>query len=126
MKKVVVDASIAIKWAVNEHDSSVALALLKNWTDNEVTLLAPSLLMSEAANTLYRAVNKGLLPFKDAELGLEKVIFPAITFDLMHIYAPDFFVHLIELASQFNLAATYDAHYLALAERENCEFWTAD
>jgi predicted nucleic acid-binding protein len=35
-------------------------------------------------------------------------------------------VHLIELASQFNLAATYDAHYLALAERENCEFWTAD
>jgi hypothetical protein len=27
---------------------------------------------------------------------------------------------------QFSLPATYDAHYLALAERENCEFWTAD
>jgi predicted nucleic acid-binding protein len=24
------------------------------------------------------------------------------------------------------LPAAYDAHYLALAEREQCEFWTAD
>lgn len=31
-----------------------------------------------------------------------------------------------ELAHQFNLLATYDPHYVALAERENGEFWTAD
>jgi hypothetical protein len=30
------------------------------------------------------------------------------------------------LAHQFSLLATYDAHYLALAESHNCEFWTAD
>lgn len=32
----------------------------------------------------------------------------------------------MELAHQFNLPATYDPHYLALAEREGCEYWTAD
>jgi predicted nucleic acid-binding protein len=30
------------------------------------------------------------------------------------------------LAQQYNLPATYDAHYLALAEHEKCEYWTAD
>ena len=37
-----------------------------------------------------------------------------------------FFLRILELASQFKLPARYDAHYLALAEREQCEFWTAD
>ncbi len=32
----------------------------------------------------------------------------------------------IELAEQYSLPATYDAHYLALAERNQCEYWTAD
>ncbi|HAG99010.1 MAG TPA: PIN domain nuclease, partial [Ktedonobacter sp.] len=32
----------------------------------------------------------------------------------------------IEFAHRFHLPATYDAHYLALAQREQCEFWTAD
>lgn len=30
------------------------------------------------------------------------------------------------LAHQFRRPAGYDAHYLALAEREGCDFWTAD
>ncbi len=34
--------------------------------------------------------------------------------------------HAIEFAHDFDLPATYDAHYLALAQRENCEYWTAD
>ena len=32
----------------------------------------------------------------------------------------------LELAHQFRLNAAYDAHYLALAERLDCELWTAD
>jgi len=32
----------------------------------------------------------------------------------------------ITLAQQYSLPATYDAHYLALAEHEKCEYWTAD
>ena len=31
-----------------------------------------------------------------------------------------------EIAAQFNLPRAYDAQYLALAERLNRDFWTAD
>jgi predicted nucleic acid-binding protein len=32
----------------------------------------------------------------------------------------------LEMATELGLAAAYDAHYLALAERLRAEFWTAD
>jgi predicted nucleic acid-binding protein len=32
----------------------------------------------------------------------------------------------VELAAAHNLAAAYDAHYLALAERLGIDCWTAD
>lgn len=31
-----------------------------------------------------------------------------------------------ELVNQFNLPASYDAHYLALAQHLNCDFYTGD
>lgn len=32
----------------------------------------------------------------------------------------------LQMAERFSLPATYDAHYLALAERMGAAFWTAD
>ena len=32
----------------------------------------------------------------------------------------------LDLAERFDLPAAYDGHYLALAERLDAEFWTAD
>lgn len=32
----------------------------------------------------------------------------------------------LDLAERLSLSATYDAHYLALAEWLGAEFWTAD
>ena len=51
---VVVDASIALKWTLNETDSSTALALLADWTNREIEVHAPSLLVYEVTNALYR------------------------------------------------------------------------
>jgi len=126
MKKIVVDASIAIKWVIREHDSSRAADLLTHWIKHEVIMMAPLLLASEATNILYRNANSGKIPLDEAKKGLEAVIFPSITFELGHIRESSFFVRVMEFAGQFKLPATYDAHYLALAEREQCEFWTAD
>jgi predicted nucleic acid-binding protein len=39
---------------------------------------------------------------------------------------PAFNVRAMQLANLYGLPALYDAHYLALPEREECEFWTAD
>lgn len=126
MTKIVVDASIAVKWVMSEDDSDVALALLAHWTTNKVSLIAPILLASETTNILYRAAQRGLLSLTKVENGFKKTIFSTITFDFSHVRTSQFFARVAELARTHNLPATYDAHYLALAEREGCEFWTAD
>jgi predicted nucleic acid-binding protein len=121
---VVVDASIVLKWTINEADSSTALALLDDWTNREIEIHAPSLLAYEVTNALYRRVRKGEIPFYDARLGLTEIIYKVVEFDFPE--DPDFNIRAMELGQQFGLPAAYDSHYLALAERRECELWTAD
>ncbi len=43
------------------------------------------------------------------------------------IHNPDGLHHrALEMATRFNLPATYDAHYLALSEHQACDLWTDD
>lgn len=122
--KVVVDTSIAIKWVLNEPDSSTAFALLSTWTRQGMVILAPVLLAYETTNVLHHRIRSGKISFEDAEQGLKEVIFAVFVFDFEE--EPDFSIRAVKLAGQFGLPAAYDAHYLALAEREDCELWTAD
>ena len=121
---VVVDTSIAIKWAIKEEDSSIALALLNEWTAKDVLILAPTLLAYEATNALHKQIRKGTLPYEDAERALHEVIYDLVSFTFLDDASLS--VRAIQLAQQFGLPATYDAHYLALAESRGCELWTAD
>ncbi len=124
MSNVVVDASIALKWTINEADSSAALALLVDWTKQEIEVHAPFLLAYEVTNALYRRVRKGEIPFYDARRGLTEIIYKVVEFDFRE--DPDFNIRAMELGQQFGLPAVYDSHYLALAESKECELWTAD
>ena len=85
---------------------------------------APPLLAYEVTNALYRRVRKGELPFGDAKRGLTEIIFKVVEFDFPE--TPEFNIRATELGQQFGLPAAYDSHYLALAERKECELWTAD
>jgi len=124
MKSVVVDASIAIKWVLQEPDSDVAYALLAEWIEKETVILAPALLAYEITNILYRKTLNGDLTLDNAKLGIRKILLTGLEFDFTE--DPSFGIKAMELANQFNQPATYDSHYLALAEREDCELWTAD
>lgn len=124
---VVVDASIAIKWVVVESDSPLARALLAEWQAQGYVMLAPVLLAYEVTNILRQQVRRGTMTASEAETGQSLVFSQGLTLD-----TPDQagYVALSEralaFANQYNLPATYDAHYLALAEREGCAYWTAD
>ena|SRR6266480_996020 len=95
MSNVVVDASIALKWTINEADSSTALALLADWTNREIEVHAPSLLAYEVTNALYRRVRKGEIPFYDARRGLTEIIYKVVEFDFPE--DPDFNNRAMEL-----------------------------
>ena len=121
---VVVDTSIVIKWVLNEADTHAAEMLLVNWNSKNFTILAPTLLAYEVANVLYQNVRKGNFTIERAREAFTGILNTGLILDSSQV--ADIGKRSIELASQFNLPATYDAHYLALAEREGCELWTAD
>lgn len=121
---VVVDASIALKWVIDESDSAKAHALLIEWSDKGIILLAPALFTYEITNILYQNVRKNEITLERAKRALEDVMFLGIEIDIPQDFGLD--RRAIELAHKFGFKATYDSHYLALAEREGCELWTAD
>ena len=49
---MVVDASFALKWVLEEAYSAEAQQLLAAWADEQVSVTAPSLLIDEAVNVL--------------------------------------------------------------------------
>ncbi|SRR5579883_25438 len=121
---VVVDTSIAIKWVIEESDSAKALALLTDWSRAGKRLLAPALLTYEITNAIYQRVRKGELTAEKAREALAYVLFPELELDFSEFASLS--KEAMELAIQYNLPAAYDPHYLALALREDCEYWTTD
>jgi|SRR3989344_1360625 len=48
----VIDASVMVKWFLNEENSNEAISLKKSFLKGELTLIAPDLIISEVLNSL--------------------------------------------------------------------------
>jgi predicted nucleic acid-binding protein len=117
MKKVVVDASVAVKWFVPEIHSSAAACLL----DPAIVLYAPDLINPEFGNTLWKKVRRAELARHEAEEILDA--FGAVPLEIRpsSVLLPGAF----ELAVALD-RSIYDCLYLALAVAEKCALVTAD
>lgn len=67
--RLVIDASVALKWVLEEDGSDLAIGLIER-----EELLAPDLMLIECANTLAIRVRRKLLTADDAELMLSKIV----------------------------------------------------
>ena len=121
---VVVDANLALKWVLLEEDSALSMGLLEKWADERKEIIAPALFAYEVTNILHRQAVTGKLTHDEALQGLSKLFSLGIL--LKFSFYEEASAQAIDFAHRFHLPATYDAHYLALAHREQCEFWTAD
>ena len=119
---VVVDASLAFKWLVREEHTDKALAVLQSWNSQDIQPTAPSLMPFEVANALHRRVLRGELTIEVAVDLIQSLLSSKLEF----LDTPNVHGRALELASQLDQGAVYDAHYLALAELLDCELWTAD
>lgn len=121
---IIVDASVALKWAVLEKDSDKANALLDSWINAGTAIAVPALFVYEVTNILYRKVVAKKLSYDDASQGLAKLFSLGLSVDFSEYEYIS--MQAMMQAHRFSLPAAYDAHYLALSISKNCEFWTAD
>ena len=111
----VIDASVAIKWVVDEPGTQQALLLRRH------RLVAPDLLVPECANILWKKVLRRELSEAEATLAARLLQRADIQLEPMR--------RLMEPATKLAIALghpAYDCIYLALAQSLSCALVTAD
>ena len=126
--QAIVDTSLAIKWVLAEADSPNAEALLAQWIADKVVVLAPALLAYEVANAVHQRVRSGDMSPDNAEQALRVLHAIGIIFEYPQepSRAAALSMRAIAIAREFGLGPAYGTQFLALAEQEDCEYWTAD
>ena len=114
---VTVDASVAIKWVFEEQDHETALGLAGSGR----TLHAPSLILTETANVVWRKWRQDRLDIDAGERALLKV---AEILDHIH-RTEDLLQSAMTIAFDLD-HPVYDCVYLACAMREKTALITAD
>ena len=113
---MIVDASVALKWVLDEDESEAAIALL---THN--ALAAPDLLWIECANVLWVKARRGLITAQGARAALAAIDAAPIRSLQTRPLA------LVAQAIALDLGQTaYDCLYLAAALSERTQLVTAD
>jgi len=112
---LVIDASVAIKWVIEEEGTKEALALRGR------ALAAPDLLIAECANILWRKTRRKELSENEALFAAGLLARADIELVAMRPY--------LEAATRIAIALddpAYDCIYIALAEAEGVRLVTAD
>ncbi len=113
---LVVDASVAVQWVLDEDGSARANALRA-----EPGLIAPSLVAAEIGSAIWKAVRRELVSRADALTAAQAALLP---FEAL-VANEELHTRALELAIDLN-HSIYDCLYLALAERERCALVSAD
>ena len=115
MSSFVIDASVVIKWVVDEPGTAQALLLRRH------RLLAPDLLIAECACVLSKKVRRKELLEEEALVATGLLARSNIEFEPM--------IGVFEAAVRMAILLdhpAYDCCYLALAAANDCAFVTAD
>jgi predicted nucleic acid-binding protein len=113
---LVIDASIAVKWVVEEDGTPQALMLRQ-----QAKLIAPDLLIAECANILWKKVQRNELSKEEALLAAR--LLQGAEIELLPTRPS------MEAATRIAIELdhpAYDCVYLALAIDNGCKFVTAD
>ena len=121
LRPVVLDASVAVRWVIEEDGSAEAVILL----NQEIGWIAPRLLLTEVASALRRKVADGAVEAALAGQALDTLL-QAIADGIVHLADDERIVSqalLLAISLEHKLP---DCMYLALAEREGAAIATAD
>ncbi len=113
----VVDASVAVKWFVDEVRSAAARTVLASGQ----AIIAPDLIIPETCNTAWKKVRRGDISREQGEAMVRAL---PLSFDRL-VATATLSARALELAQRFDHPA-YDCFYVALAESESAVLVTDD
>ena len=121
MPKLVVDASVVIKW-VNPYEALADKANLirQGYEQGQVSLLVPTFWDYEVVNGINKAIARGDLNEQEGHEAITLLL--AVHAQKVPLPSPQ---ESYELTRRYQ-RSVYDCWYLSLAEETGCEFWTAD
>jgi predicted nucleic acid-binding protein len=119
--KYVIDSSVAVKWAIPEADTAKALQLREDFRNGVHELLAPDVFAIEAAHALTRAERQKRILVGESKLFLTDLLNTAPQF---HPFYP-LLMQACDISSKMRVGV-YDCLYVALADKEGCDFIPAD
>ena len=120
---VVIDANLVAAVVLPVPYSDQATERIIAWKQAGVDLLAPLLLEYEVAAVLRKAVVARWLTNQVAVEALGQIL--ALRVQCL-LPTPLLHEQALHWAHRLGHSKTYDAHYMALAEQEGAELWTAD
>jgi predicted nucleic acid-binding protein len=124
LNKLVLDASVAVKWAIpsfREPFTDASLRLLKRYADGEVEFIVPDVFWAEIGNVLWKGVRQGRWRQNTAEAVAEDMKarnFPTVSSLTLLSEA-------LKIAFAYD-RAVYDCLYVALAVQSKSDLITAD
>ena len=124
MKVLVLDASVAIKWAIplaREPFIDESLRLLKSYVDGEVDFIVPDVFWAEVGNVMWKGVRQRRWRRDEAEV----VIADMRDRDFRTVSSLVLLQEALRLAFAYD-RAVYDCLYVALAIQAKTEMITAD
>ena len=119
---ICVDANFIVRLLSDPPDVISYGNLWRQWKRAGNRIIAPTIYCYEVTNVFHRMSVAGQISPEEAEQLLEEALNLGISLygdKALHKRA-------LALARTLNLPAAYDAHYLALSERFNAEFYTSD
>ena len=121
-KVLCLDTSVLISYLVPDENEPQADALVREAILGIARLVLPAFAWAEIGSVLRKKVRMGLLTIEEAQGCYEDFGYLPIDY----INGDSVRTRSWELAEQYQLPTLYDAAFLACAESESAQFWTAD
>ena len=122
ISQTAIDASFLLKLFLPEEYSDKVHELWYSWIEDSVEVVAPNLIMFEAASVIRNKLHRKLLNKTDAA----EIIKRMKRMDMTLVYTDELLESAWEIGQHLELPTLYDCFYLALAQLLNAPLWTAD
>jgi predicted nucleic acid-binding protein len=120
---LVVDASVAVKWVIDDEAYiAEARALLVDGFREEIRLAAPHMLLTEVTNAVYQRFRRREL----TEEAVDRLVALLWAYPIDLLSPPDLTRWSYRFVRRHRLANVYDSHYVVLARELGTELWTGD